>query len=44
MMAIVMFAIVGALIDAPAGYWITYGILSGLKVALAVAKTIKEAE
>ena len=44
MMAIVMFAIVGALLDPPAGYWIAYGILTGIKVALAAAKAVKEAE
>lgn len=38
-MNIVLFAIVGALIDAPAGFWITYGIFTGLKVIIACFKT-----
>lgn len=41
-MGIIMFAIVGALIDAPAGYWITYGILAGLKVFKAAYDVIQE--
>lgn len=43
-MSIVLFAILGAVVDAPAGFWITYGILSGLKVILACAKVINEAQ
>lgn len=40
MLSIVMFAIIGALIDAPAGYWITYGILAGLKLVVLLAKEV----
>ena len=37
-MSITLFAILGALVDAPAGYWITYGILTGLKVVINICK------
>lgn len=39
MMSIVLFAIIGALVDAPAGYWITYGVLTGLKLILNIKVT-----
>lgn len=41
-MGIVLFAMIGAAIDAGAAYWIVYGIGCALKVAVAVGKTIKE--
>ena len=42
MMDIVMFAIVGSIIDASAGYWITYGIFAGLKVCIAVINAMTD--
>ena len=40
MMSIVMFAIVGALINAPAGYWITYSVFCVLKMMFAIVKAL----
>ena len=43
MYAIVLFAVLGGCLGAPAGFWITYGILTGLKVLLAFGKALNEA-
>lgn len=44
MMDIVLFAILGACVHAPIGFWITYGILAGIKVLYAIGKTVEEKE
>lgn len=44
MYAIIMFAVLGGVMHAPAGFWITYGILTGLKVLLAFGKVLVEKE
>lgn len=42
MYAIALFAVLGGLLEAPAGFWITYGILTGLKVLFAFGKALAE--
>ena len=42
-MGIVLFAILGAWVKAPAGFWITYGILTGLNLITTVWKAAKKA-
>lgn len=42
MYAIALFAVLGGVLNAPAGFWITYGILTGLKVLFAFGKAIND--
>lgn len=44
MYAIALFAVLGGVMGAPAGFWITYGILTGLKVLFAFGKTLNEVD
>ena len=41
-MGIILFAILGAWVHAPAGFWITYGVLTGLKLIFACAETFTD--
>ena len=41
-MAIVLFAIIGAYINANAWYWIFFGMYSAITVIKAITETIKE--
>ena len=41
-MSMVLFAIIGAKINAGAGYWICYGIFCAIRVCKAFTETIKE--
>ena len=41
-MSIVLFAIIGATIEASAAYWICFGIYCAIKVVKAIVDTIKE--
>ena len=42
-MGIVLFAIIGAQIQAGVGYWVCYGAYCAIQLGRAIYKTIKEA-
>lgn len=41
-MSIVLFAMIGAMLDAGVAYWIIFGLWCAFKVGKAIAETIKE--
>lgn len=38
-MAIILFAMIGAIINAPVWYWVAYGVLTTIEVIFAIGKT-----